>query len=113
MHLPVHRYQKNDKRLIFDNFVWFVCKRALSVRIRIRKTVIFTCQIEKFNSGTVQKGVGPGTTLAWPGWKQNKISVKVEWHDSKEAGSVKVVYYCTAVQQCLNSRILLLFTGAG
>ena len=24
------------------------------------------------------KGVGPGPTLAWPGWKQLDISVKVD-----------------------------------
>jgi hypothetical protein len=24
------------------------------------------------------KGVGPGPTLAWPGWKQSDISVKVD-----------------------------------
>ena len=29
--------------------------------------------------GTIQsKGVGPGPTLAWPGWKQPDISVKVD-----------------------------------
>jgi hypothetical protein len=26
----------------------------------------------------VAKGVGPGPTLAWPGWKQPDISVKVD-----------------------------------
>jgi hypothetical protein len=31
------------------------------------------------------KGVGPSTTLAWPGWKQPYIAVKVDTdrHDSK------------------------------
>ncbi len=26
----------------------------------------------------IPKGVGPGRTLAWPGWKQPDISVKVD-----------------------------------
>ncbi len=39
----------------------------------------------------------PATTLAWPGWKHKEISRKVDWHNSKEAGSRKVVYYCTTV----------------
>jgi hypothetical protein len=34
---------------------------------------------------------------------QNEISVKGDWHDSKEAGSKKVVYYCTSL--FLNSRV--------
>jgi hypothetical protein len=28
------------------------------------------------------KGVGPSTTLPWPGWKQPDIAVKVDRHDS-------------------------------
>jgi hypothetical protein len=47
------------------------------------------------SSMMLQGGIGPGKTLAWPGWKQNEISVKVDRYDSKEAGSRKVVYYCT------------------
>ncbi len=39
----------------------------------------------------VPKGVGPSTTLAWPGWKQPDIAVKVDRHDSKQAGSRKVM----------------------
>jgi hypothetical protein len=39
----------------------------------------------------VAKGVGPNTTFAWPGRKQPDISVKVDRHDSKQAGSIKVV----------------------
>jgi hypothetical protein len=35
------------------------------------------------------------------------ISVKVDWHDSKKAGSIKVAALI------LNLRILLLFTNAG
>ncbi len=45
----------------------------------------------------MHKGVGSGMALAWPGWKQNKFSVKVEWHNSKEAGLVKVVYFYTTM----------------
>jgi hypothetical protein len=37
------------------------------------------------------KGVGHSTTLACPGWEQPDISVKVDWHDLKQAGSRKVV----------------------
>ncbi len=37
------------------------------------------------------KGVGPSTTLAWPGWKQPDIPVKVDRHNSKQASSKKVV----------------------
>ncbi len=57
------------------------------------------------------KGVGPSTTLAWPGWKQPYIAVEVNRHDSKQAGSRKIVYnvyYCTTL--VLNSRVLLMFT---
>jgi hypothetical protein len=38
------------------------------------------------------KVVGHRTTLAWPGWnwKQPDIAVKVDRHDSKQAGSIKV-----------------------
>ncbi len=42
-----------------------------------------------------EKGEGPGTTLAWSGWKHNEISVKVDWHDSKKGNSREAVYYCT------------------
>jgi hypothetical protein len=34
------------------------------------------------------KGVGPGPTLAWPGWKQPDISVKVDTA-RLEAGQLK------------------------
>ncbi len=37
------------------------------------------------------KGVGPSTTLAWPGWKQPEIAVTGDRHDSKRAGSKNVV----------------------
>ncbi len=33
------------------------------------------------------KGVGPSMTLAWPGWKQPDIPVKMDRQDSKQAGS--------------------------
>jgi hypothetical protein len=33
-----------------------------------------------------KKGVGSSTTLAWPGWKQPYIAVKVDRHDSKQSG---------------------------
>ena len=32
-----------------------------------------------------------GRTLAWPGWKHPNIAVKVDRHDSKQAGSKNVV----------------------
>jgi hypothetical protein len=35
----------------------------------------------EYNSGTIvvyTKGVGPGMTLAWPGWKQSDIAVEVD-----------------------------------
>jgi hypothetical protein len=35
---------------------------------------------------------GPSTPLAWPGWKQPDIPVKVDRHHSKQAGTRKVVY---------------------
>ncbi len=40
---------------------------------------------------SVPKGVGPSTTLAWPGWKQPDIAVTVDRHDRKQSGSKKVV----------------------
>jgi hypothetical protein len=43
------------------------------------------------------KRVGNSTASAWPGRKQTDILVKVDWHDSEEVGSRKVVYYCTRV----------------
>jgi hypothetical protein len=54
------------------------------------------------------KGVGPGPTSAWPGWKQPDISVKVD--TSKQVSSKNVawnVYYCTT--PVLNSRVLLMY----
>jgi len=39
----------------------------------------------------LHKGVGPSTTLAWPGWKQPDVAVKVDGHDLKQAGSKNVV----------------------
>ena len=59
-------------------------------------------------SNVLAKGVGPGMTLAWPGWKQSDIAVEV---DSKLAGSKNVmqtVYYSTSL--VLKSRVLLMFT---
>jgi hypothetical protein len=57
------------------------------------------------------KGVGPGPTLAWPGWKQPDISVKVDTA-RLEAGQLKNVawnvYYCTT--PVLNSIVLLMYT---
>ncbi len=57
------------------------------------------------------KGVGPGPTLAWPGWKQPDISVKVDTA-RLEAGQFKNVawnvYCCTTPG--LNSRVLLMYT---
>jgi hypothetical protein len=38
--------------------------------------------------------------------------VKVDWHDSSEAGSRKVVYYCT-VYSASGLRLLLLFLERG
>ncbi len=57
------------------------------------------------------KGVGPGMTLAWPGWKQSDIAVEVDRGDSKHAGSknvVQTVHYPTSL--VLNSRVLLMYT---
>ncbi len=31
-----------------------------------------------YTGGILTKGVGPGPTLAWPGWKQPDIPVEVE-----------------------------------
>ena len=39
----------------------------------------------------ISKGVGPSTTLAWPGWKQPDISVKVDTARLATAGSRKAV----------------------
>jgi hypothetical protein len=54
---------------------------------------------------------GLSTVHSKPGWQHTDISAKVDWHDLYEAGSRKVVYYCTAL--VLSSRVLLLFTGTG
>ncbi len=54
------------------------------------------------------KGVGPGMTLAWPGWKQSDIAVEVD--TGRRAGSknvVQTVYYSTSLE--LNSRVLLMY----
>ncbi len=61
--------------------------------------------------GVRAKGVGRGPTLAWPGWKQPDISVKVDTA-RLEAGQLKkccmecaLLYY-----PVLNSRVLLMYT---
>ncbi len=61
-------------------------------------------------SGTT-KVVGLGTTISWPGWKQNEISVKVDWHDSKEHRVQERL--CITVPLLVNSKLLLLFTWTG
>ncbi len=44
-------------------------------------------------SAVIRKGVGPGPTLAWPGWKQPDIPVEVETDrletSRREAGVLK------------------------
>jgi hypothetical protein len=35
------------------------------------------------------KGVGPSTTIAWPGWRHPDMAVAVDRHDFKHAGSKK------------------------
>ncbi len=62
----------------------------------------------------ILKGVGPGPTLAWPGWRQPDIPVEVDTvtrTDSKRAGSKNVmqtVSYSTSL--VLNSKVLLMYT---
>jgi hypothetical protein len=34
--------------------------------------------LRRRNKGLQAKGVGPGMTLAWPGWKQSDIAVEVD-----------------------------------
>jgi hypothetical protein len=62
------------------------------------------------------KGVGPSTTLAWPGWKQPDIPVKMT--DTTRNKPVQerlckmcIKYNCTTL--VLNSRELLMFTEPG
>ncbi len=66
----------------------------------------------KIKKGCVIKGVGPGPTLAWPGWRQPDIPVEVDTDlYSKRAGSKNVmqtVSYSTSL--VLNSRVLLMYT---
>ncbi len=108
--------------LIFFMFVGLFCPPVSGagciLRIRIRIQVpqwIRNLSVSGSGSTTLiqleskrtsrPRGWGVARLLAWPGWKQNEISVKVDYHDSKEADSRKVVYYCTSL--LLNSRVLL------
>ncbi len=53
------------------------------------------------------KGVGPSTTLAWPGWKL-AVEVDMARLESKRTGSknvVQTVYYSTTL--VLDSRVLV------
>ncbi len=70
------------------------------------------CFIETcLNHRGLTKGVGPGATLAWPGWKQPDISVKMDTARLETGQSKKCCIecvYCTPLE--LNSRVLLLYT---
>ncbi len=50
------------------------------------------------------KGVGPGPTLAWPGWRQPDIPVEVD----TDRLVMQTVSYSTSL--VLNSRVLLMYT---
>ncbi len=52
-----------------------------------------------------------GPPLAWPGWQQKNIKVKVDWHDSQEASSRKVKYYTIHTALLLNSACCLIERG--
>ncbi len=53
------------------------------------------------------KGVGPGPTLAWPGWRQPDIPVEVDTRASSK-NVMQTVSYSTSL--VLNSRVLLMYT---
>jgi hypothetical protein len=60
---------------------------------------------------TITKGVGPGPTLAWAGWRQPDIPVEVDT-DRLETSRFKK-YYANCVLLYfprLNSRVLLMYT---
>ncbi len=42
------------------------------------KIIIVVNSVFDPDPGTRTKGVGPGPTLAWPGWKQPDIPVEVD-----------------------------------
>jgi hypothetical protein len=63
-------------------------------------------------SCVASKGVGPSTTLAWPGGSSLTLQWKWTRHDWKRAGSknvVQTVYFSATL--VLNSRVLLIYTG--
>ncbi len=60
-------------------------------KVRLKLPHRFTEPQSTYRGRVEIKGVGPSTTLAWPGWKQPDISVKMDRQDSKHAGSRKVV----------------------
>ncbi len=39
----------------------------------------------------ITKGVGPSTTLAWPGWKQPEIAVEVHGHGTTQNEPVQQI----------------------
>jgi hypothetical protein len=50
---------------------------------------------QKYFSAILAKGVGPGPTLAWPGWKQPDISVKVD------TGRLEAVQFKKCCTECV------------
>ncbi len=56
------------------------------------------------------KGVGPGMTLAWPGWKQSVIAVEVDTGWLETSRFKKCCTNCIPSSLVLNSRVLLMYT---
>jgi hypothetical protein len=57
------------------------------------------------------KGVGPGMTLAWPGWKQSDIAVEVDTGRLETSRFKKCYANCVLLYFIvLNSRVLLMYT---
>ncbi len=90
----VLRNRKKISQIIKD---YFYSPFFLLIIIWYTATVVSRKNFSLGQGMEITKGIGPSMTLTWPGWRQNEIRVKVDWHDSKEAVSRKVVYYCTTL----------------
>ncbi len=65
----------NQEKQYGESFSAFITKNYLGAR---QKTVCSNSLVTLLFSKVQIKGVGPSTTLAWPGWKQPDIPVEVD-----------------------------------
>jgi hypothetical protein len=82
--ISINTNTKKKNFLILTNYI---IRDGLS-----QKTISRYCPFKQLHCQTLAdrrtKGVGPGTILAWPGWKQPDISVKMDTA-RLEAGQLK------------------------